>query len=248
MALDAVKNFAKGAVSAGYDSLATSIVLASGDGARFPDPSSDGGVNVVWWNSTDYGDPSDDPNREIVRVTARTTDTLTITRAQGIITFPADFLMVAAMNPPQFSAGSAQKIERRISAPLLDRIDLTIDVQPVPIGDLQRKATTIEIGETSASIMARVTAARKRQRERFSSLGISTNKEMNVKHIDTLCPLDTESEKLLKQAVERLGLSARSYHRTIKVARTIADLAKEGAICALHVAVALQYRQSIGVR
>ncbi|TAK04201.1 hypothetical protein EPO34_03585 [Patescibacteria group bacterium] len=82
MALDAVKNFAKGAVSQGYDSLATSIVLASGDGARFPDPSSDGEFNVVWWNSTDYGDPSDDPNREIVRVTARTTDTLTITRAQ----------------------------------------------------------------------------------------------------------------------------------------------------------------------
>lgn len=82
MALDAVKNFAKGAVSQGYDSLATSIVLASGDGARFPDPSTDGAFNVVWWNSTDYGDPSDDPNREIVRVTARTTDTLTITRAQ----------------------------------------------------------------------------------------------------------------------------------------------------------------------
>ncbi len=168
---------------------------------------------------------------------------ITITRAQGSITFPADFIMVAAMNPPQYSAGTAQKIERRISAPLLDRIDLTIDVQPVPIGDLQRRAEAR--AENSATIAKRVAGARARQAKRFTGMSIGTNKEMSVKQIDELCPLDADSEKLLRQAVERLGLSARSYHRTIKVARTIADLGGEESIRAVHVAEALQYRQSI---
>ena len=82
--------------------------------------------------------------------------------------------------------------------------------------------------------------------ERFTALPIRTNKEMNVKHLDTLCPLDRDSEKLLLQAVDRLGLSARSYHRTIKVARTIADLAGSKEISLPHIAEALQYRQTIG--
>lgn len=168
---------------------------------------------------------------------------ITITRAQGSITFPADFIMIAAMNPAQYSAGAAQKIERRISAPLLDRIDLTIDVQPVPIGDLQKKPS--ENADTTAVIAARVRGARERQRARFAGMGIGTNKEMNVKQIDRLCPLDPACETLLRKAVERLGLSARSYHRTIKVARTIADLADDEAIGASHVAEALQYRQNV---
>lgn len=169
--------------------------------------------------------------------------TITITRAHGSITFPADFIMVAAMNPPQWSASGAPKIERRISAPLLDRIDLTIDVQPVPIGDLQRKPSAST--ETTAIIAARVASARERQIKRFRDLHIRTNKEMSVKQIDALCRLDTASETLLRQAVERLGLSARSYHRTIKVARTIADLAGDEKLGARHIAEALQYRQSI---
>ncbi|MBU2259824.1 YifB family Mg chelatase-like AAA ATPase, partial [Patescibacteria group bacterium] len=109
---------------------------------------------------------------------------ITITRAHGSVTFPADFIMIAAMNPPQFSASTAQKIQRHISAPLLDRIDLTIDVQPVPIVDLQ-KAPRIDM-ETSAQILERVLKARILQAERYKDLPISTNKEMNVKHIDTL--------------------------------------------------------------
>jgi hypothetical protein len=85
MALDPVLNFAKVTVSTGYDDSATSVVLSSGGGAKLPQPSTDGAFNLVWWNSTDYADPSDDPNREIVRCTARSTDTLTVTRAQESI-------------------------------------------------------------------------------------------------------------------------------------------------------------------
>lgn len=168
---------------------------------------------------------------------------ITITRVQGSVTFPADFIMVAAMNPPQFSSGGASKIYKRISPPLLDRIDLTIAVDPVDVEDLQKAPQ--ENVETSAAILDRVVVARKRQQKRFSTLPISTNKEMGVKQIDVLCHLDDSCLALLRQAVQHLGLSARAYHRTIKVARTIADLSDCDEIGQSHVAEALQYRQSI---
>src|SRR4051794_36524401 len=82
MSLDPVVNFGKCEVSTGYDASATSIELISGDGAKLPQPSTDGAFNLVWWNTSDYGDPADDPNVEIVRCTARSSDTLTVTRAQ----------------------------------------------------------------------------------------------------------------------------------------------------------------------
>jgi magnesium chelatase family protein len=167
---------------------------------------------------------------------------ITITRAQGSVKFPADFIMVAAMNPPEWSGRSAQRIRQRISAPLLDRIDLKIDVQPVPIEDLKRKPS--EQADTTVDVLNRVMAARRKQAERFKGLPISTNKEMNVKHLDTLCELADEPMQLLMQAVDRLKLSARSYHRTIKVARTIADLENSDDIALSHVAEALQYRQN----
>lgn len=169
--------------------------------------------------------------------------TITITRAQGSVTFPADFILVAAMNPAQYSASSASRIAKRISQPLLDRIDLTIDVQPVDIDDLQKQPD--KNAETSATILKRVIGARAAQAKRFLDTKTCTNKEMTVKQIDALCPLDSQSQMLLKQAVNRLGLSARAYHRTIKVSRTIADLAGAEGIEATHVAEALQYRQSI---
>ncbi len=168
---------------------------------------------------------------------------ITITRAHGSVTFPADFIMVAAMNPPKYSASSTQRIEKRISAPLLDRIDLTIAVEPVLIEDLKKPPSAST--ETSSIIRSRVLAARKRQADRFVNLPITTNKEMSVKHIDALCTLDTQSANLLIQAVNRMGLSARAYHRTIKVARTIADLSEEKEIRTQHIAEALQYRQMI---
>ncbi len=170
--------------------------------------------------------------------------TITITRAQGSVTFPADFILVAAMNPPE-AAGAGRKIARRISPPLLDRIDLTIAVDAVPIEDLSRGRA--QSNESSADILARVQQARFLQRTRFDGLHISTNKEMSVQHIDRLCPLDRASLAILTQAAAKLSLSARSYHRTIKVARTIADLAGTRNIEAQHIAEALQFRQPVGV-
>ena len=167
---------------------------------------------------------------------------ITIARAQGTVTFPADFIMVAAMNPAQYSAGGASRIKSRISEPLLDRIDLTIDIQPVPIEELQNKPK--KKGETTAEILHRVIFARDRQAKRFKNFSITTNNEMNVKQIDSLCSLDDQSKQLLKQAVNRMNLTVRGYHRTIKVARTIADLAGEEKIECGHIAEALQYRQT----
>jgi len=171
--------------------------------------------------------------------------TVTITRAQGSVTFPADFLLVAAMNPPQYATGNAARLRNRISKPFLDRIDLTIDVQAVPLEDLGRapKAT----GDGSAVIRARVASARNKQSERFAGKSITTNKEMGIRDLKEHCALSKETEALLTQAATRMQLSARGYHRTIKVARTIADLAGFEAIETAHVAEALQYRQSIGL-
>ncbi len=170
---------------------------------------------------------------------------ITITRANGTVTFPADVLLVAAMNPPQWTGTSAHKVRRRLSAPFLDRIDLTIDVQPVPLDDLRQSSTPT--GDTSSTIRQRVLAARAMQRKRFAKHPISTNKEMGIRELRDFCMLDAASEAILRQAADKMKLSARGYHRTIKVARTIADLQGSTNITTSHIAEALQYRQNLGL-
>lgn len=169
---------------------------------------------------------------------------ITITRAQGSVTFPADVLLVAAMNPPRYDVNAKGRVQKRISQPFLDRIDLTIDVQPVPIDDLSQRRYMP--GESTAIIRERVLSARERQRHRFCDLSIRTNKEMSVRDLRRFCELDEPSESILKQAALQMRLSARGYHRSIKVARTIADLAGSEKIESSHVAEALQYRQNLG--
>ena len=176
---------------------------------------------------------------------------VTISRAKFTITYPSSFMLVASMNPSPNGyfnePGSAmvntpaemQRYMGKISGPLLDRIDIHIEVTPVPFEEL----TDSRKGETSAAIRHRVVKARSLQTERFKEHSdIHYNAQMQTKAIRTYCKLDPESMELLKKAMERLKLSARAYDRILKVARTIADLAEETDIRSDHVAEAIQYR------
>lgn len=177
---------------------------------------------------------------------------ITISRAQGSLCFPADFILVAAMNPcpcgyygvPDSdrectcNTGQVAKYQKRISGPLLDRVDLYIDISPVKFDKLSGEKT----GETSHQIYERVQNARNRQEERFETLTHTTNSEMGVSEIEQFCGIAEEAKNLLKQAMQQFSLSARGYHRVLKVARTIADLEDSESIEIPHVAEALQYR------
>ena len=175
---------------------------------------------------------------------------VTISRAVGSITYPADIMLVAAMNPcgcgffgdPQHECTcSPQQVQRyraRISGPLLDRIDIQVEVPAVKYKELSDKAT----GEDSAAIRTRVNRAREIQLQRFQKRKIFCNAQMSSRDIRTYCQPDATGEKLLENAMQRLGLSARAYTRILKVARTIADLAGEDHITGAHIAQAIQYR------
>ncbi|HKN02285.1 MAG TPA: YifB family Mg chelatase-like AAA ATPase [Candidatus Binataceae bacterium] len=175
---------------------------------------------------------------------------ITISRVMGSLTFPASVMLVAAMNPcpcgfytdPQHECTCApmaiQRYRSRISGPLLDRIDIHIEVPAVKYADLTDRSA----GEPSEKIRARVNAAREIQLQRFQGLTIFSNAQMGAREMKQHCEIDPAGEKLLELAINRLGLSARAYTRILKVARTIADLDASEGIQAPHVSEAIQYR------
>ena len=173
---------------------------------------------------------------------------VTISRAAGTMTFPSQFMLVAAMNPtpdgkmPGESRSTPREIQAylgRISGPLLDRVDLHVEVPTVKFREISSDRT----GEPSAQIRERVVAARRRQQERFKDKPkITCNARMGSRELKAYCALDAATMELLKFAMADLNLSARAYDRILKVARTIADLAGTEAIAADHISEAIQYR------
>lgn len=177
---------------------------------------------------------------------------VTVSRASGSATFPADFMLIAAQNPcpcgyfgdPERSCSctplTLDRYAKRISGPILDRIDLRVDIPRTKYVELSQTDTS----ESSESVQIRVEAARKRQAVRGASHGILTNAGIPARLLKNLCPLSQESDTLIQAATERFLLSARSAHRIIRVARTIADLSDENDISPRHVSEALRYRIS----
>ncbi|MEB8345279.1 YifB family Mg chelatase-like AAA ATPase [Flavobacteriaceae bacterium KMM 6898] len=176
---------------------------------------------------------------------------VTISRARFTVTYPSSFMLVASMNPSPSgyfndpdapvtsSPAEMQRYLSKVSGPLLDRIDIHIEVTPVPFEKLSEERK----GEGSVEIRKRVTSARELQTVRFSNMEhVHYNAQMNTKHIRQYCKLDDVSKSLLKNAMERLNLSARAYDRILKVARTIADLDNSPDINGAHIGEAIQYR------
>lgn len=176
---------------------------------------------------------------------------VTVSRATGSLTFPAKFTLVAAQNPCpcgyygdsgkrcQCTAAQIFKYQKKVSGPLMDRIDLHVEVPRLPYEKLAGETS----GETSAVYKERVTAARRWQRERFGQA--KTNSEMSLVELKQFCVLNEQAKDLLRQAMKQFSFSGRSLHRILKVARTIADLAESSEITPRHLAEAVQYRPKI---
>lgn len=182
---------------------------------------------------------------------------ITVARASAAVSFPADFMLVAAMNPcpcgnltnPAVpcvcTPGAISKYQRKISGPLLDRIDIHIEVANVEAEKLDAEYPAAY--SESAAVKRRVEAARTLQRERFKSDGITTNSSMALRDLKRFARLDEETKLILRQAYERFRMSVRSYYRVIKLGRTIADLAGSLEIGREHILEALQYRPRVEV-
>ncbi len=180
---------------------------------------------------------------------------IVIARAKNRLEFPSDFILLGAMNPcPCGYLGDNEKkctcsefqvrqYRSKLSGPLLDRIDIVVDVPRLKIDELMSKSS--EMAESSDQIRERVVKARKIQLERYSGLGILTNSELTPKLIKKFCQIDEHCANLLKEAVRKFNLSARAYDRLLKLARTIADLDESKNIEMIHVAQAIQYRSSL---
>ncbi|MFC1924970.1 YifB family Mg chelatase-like AAA ATPase [Chloroflexota bacterium] len=175
---------------------------------------------------------------------------VTISRAQGSVIFPTNFMLVGAMNPCpcgyygdpvkecRCSSGEITRYHRRISGPLLDRIDIFVEVPRVEY----EKLADDRLGESSEKVQARVEISRQMQRERFKGTKLLSNADMTPAEVRELCRVEIQAQELLGTAMKQLSLSARAFHRTLKLARTIADLESADIISTSHLAEALQYR------
>jgi magnesium chelatase family protein len=215
-------------------------------GGSFPQP---GEISMAH-NGVLFLDELPEFKRDVLKVMRQPLEDreVTISRAKFTVTYPSSFMLVASMNPSpggffndgnQSSSNETQRYLSKISEPLLDRIDIHIEVTPVPFEKLSEERKS----ESSADIRHRVTTAREKQSTRFSEFEkVNYNAQMNSKHIREFCRLEDTSLQLLKTAMERLNLSARAYDRILKVSRTIADLEDSAEIHSHHIAEAIQYR------
>lgn len=216
-------------------------------GGTFPQP---GEISLAH-NGVLFLDEMPEFKRSVLEVMRQPLEdrTVTISRAKFTINYPASFMLVASMNPSPSgffpddpnntsSPSEMQRYLNKLSGPLLDRIDIHIEVPKVEFEQLSDKRK----GETSSEIRNRVLHARKIQEERFQHLDFFYNAQMGRKEIEKHCALDSNSETLLKNAMDKLNLSARAYDRILKVARTIADLGKSEKILSAHIAESIQYR------
>jgi len=175
---------------------------------------------------------------------------VTISRAQGRVTFPSNFMLVGAMNPCPCGfygdpfrrctcpAGLVSRYQRRISGPFIDRVDIFVEVPHIDY----EKLTDERLGEPSRVVQERVTAARRRQLHRFENTNLTSNSEMTPAEIREFCRVEDDAQSLLQAAMKQLYLSARAFHRILKLALSIADLEASDTIRAQHVAEAVQYR------
>ncbi len=175
---------------------------------------------------------------------------INISRSKGSTTFPADFILIATMNPcPCGNYGTEKectcapssllRYQRKISGPIVDRIDMWVEVSNIKHEKLSQKDSN---SEKTDVIQKRVSNARKIQKERFKNSTTNTNSNMSAKDIENLITLDKQTQTILNQSASQLGLSARAYHKIIKLARTIADIERESQITSNHILEALQYR------